>query len=163
MWTRVKALFANKTINNSLKPPSNFRRQVEQAISIFENHGVFGDDQEVVQFLIHNGIGASEAKEILVFLPIAFVRQLLPSVKWSDTYLQRDDNSKTIERKFSESKTYQIIWQATTEYFMGKPQKETVVKIGGRSAEFRVINQLLLDNPNYKPEDVKLTQTVIIL
>ena len=52
--------------------------------------------------------------------------------------------------------------KVTQDYFTTKPEKETVMKIAGRSAEYHAMNQLLLENPTARIEDIKLTETVII-
>lgn len=52
--------------------------------------------------------------------------------------------------------------KVTKDYFSRNPNKETVMKIAGRNAEFNAINQLLLENPTARIEDIKLSETVII-
>ena len=83
-------------------------------------------------------------------------------VEWQDSYLEYVDKNKTIERKFSDTKSFQTIWQATTQYFNNNPQKDTVIKIGGRSAELKAINKLMLDNPDSKLENIQVAKTVLV-
>lgn len=57
------------------------------------------EDKDIFEVFIENGIGSYEAREILLFLPIAFVRQLLPDIKWHETYIEYKDNKQSIEKK----------------------------------------------------------------
>ena len=162
MWSRLKSIFSSKTSNDIKTLSLDFNREVELAISLLASHDNINTDEEVVQLLLDNGIGRDEAIEILIFLPIAFVRHWLPMVEWQDSYLEYIDTNKTIERKFSASESFQTIWQVTAQYFTESPQKDTVIKIGGRSAEFKAINKLLLENPDSKLENIQVAQTVLI-
>jgi hypothetical protein len=55
-----------------------------------------------------------------------------------------------------------IIWEVVNNYFKDSPDSNSIIKIAGRSAEFQVINKLLLDNPNTKLEEIKLTNSIIV-
>lgn len=134
---------------------------VEIAIELLSQNENSMEDKQAIQFLIENGISEIEAVEIVTFLPIAFIRSWLTKVNWKNNYTEYK-NENYIEKKFSETESYNQILKVTTDYFNRNPNKKTVMKIAGRSAEFNVINQLLLENTTAKIEDIKLTQTVII-
>ena len=162
MWTTIKSLFSSKTSDTKPELPDDFDRVVRQAISLVKVSGDVSTDEEFLNYLTDNGIEYTSAVEILLFLPIAFVRQWLPTAEWLDTYIEYIDEKEQIEKKYSETKAYQIIWNVTTEYFANNADRDTVFKIGGRSAEFNVINKALLNNPNSKLEDLKFSQTFIV-
>jgi hypothetical protein len=162
MLTSIKSLFSSKTSDIKPELPHDFDRIVRQAISLVKHSSDVSTDEEFLNCLTNNGIEYTSAVEILLFLPIAFVRQWLPTAKWLDTYVEYVDEKKQIEKKYSETKAYQIIWSVTTEYFANNPDRDTVFKIGGRSAEFNAINKALNDNPNSKLEDLELSQTFIV-
>ena len=162
MWTNLKSLFSFKAPNTKPELPHDFDRLVRQAITLVEQSDQVNTDEEFLNYLTKNEIEYTSAVEILLFLPIAFVRQWLPTAEWQDTYIEYIDQKKQIEKKYSETKAYQIIWNVTTEYFANNPDRNTVLKIGGRSAEFNVINKFLLNNPNSKLEELELSQTFII-
>jgi hypothetical protein len=162
MWTKLKSLFSNKITNTGKIISADFEHQVKQAIYLFENSQDLTTDDEAINYLIKNGIGNKEANEIIIFLPIAFVRHWLLTVKWIDTYLEYVDEKRSIEKKYSENHSYQVIWKLTKEYFANKPNRDAVLKIAGRSAEFNAINKFLNDNPNCKIEDIQLSPTVIM-
>lgn len=134
---------------------------VEIAIELLSRNENSLEDKQAVQFLMKNGIGENEAVEIVAFLPIAFVRTWLKTANWKDKYSEYK-NEEYVEKKYSETESYNEILKVTEDYFNRNPEKETVMKIAGRSAEFNAINQLLLENPTAKIEDINLTQTVII-
>jgi hypothetical protein len=158
----LKSLFSNNKKNNKISISSNFKEQVFKAINVLgENEGAL-DDDEAKQLLLHHGIPEIDINEIIVFLPIAFVRKWLKTVEWSDTYMEMKSKSQTQEKKYSETESYIIIWSITTEYFENTPNGDFIFKIAGRSSEYKVINQVLNNNPNAKLEDLKLSNTVII-
>ena len=162
MWTTIKSFFSSKTSDTKPELPHDFDRVVRQAISLVKESDDLSTDEEFLNHLTNNGIEYTSAVEILLFLPIAFVRQWLPTAKWLDTYIEYIDEKKQIEKKYSETKAYQIIWNVTTEYFANNPDRDTVFKIGGRSAEFNVINKVLLDSPNSKLEELEFSPTFIV-
>ena len=134
---------------------------VELAIELLARNENSLEDKQAIQFLIENGIRENEAVEIVAFLPIAFIRSWLTKVNWKDNYTEYK-NEEYVAKKYSETETYNQILKVTKDYFNRNPNKETVMKIAGRSAEFNVINQLLLENPTAKIEDINLTETVIM-
>ena len=160
--TFLKSLFSKTTLQDNSKETLSFdfARQVQKAIELLSNNSGSLTDQEVVQLLTDNGISYNEAIEILLFLPIAFVRHWLPNLKWHDTYIEFINEKKQIEKKYSETKSFQIIWEATKDYFQNSPKSDTIIKVGGRSAELHSVNQLL--NDGGKLEDIELSKTVII-
>jgi len=157
----MKSFFSSKKSNAEPALPHDFDQIVRHAISLVKTSTDVNTDEEFLSYLTSNGIEYTSAVEIVLFLPIAFVRQWLPTAKWLDTYIEYIDEKKQIERKYNDTKAYQIIWNVSTEYFANNPDKDTVFKIGGRSAEFNVVNKILLENPNSKLEDLKLSQTFI--
>jgi len=157
----LKSLFSAKKSNQKYKPVPDFEVQVKKAIEVLGNKDELTTDKEAIDFLIKNDIDFKTAEEIILFLPIAFIRHWLTTVKWTDTYLERG-STRIIEKKFSETESYQIIWKVTSNYFNNNPDKNTIFNIGGRSAEFNAINPLLMANPQLKVEDIELSQTAII-
>jgi len=87
---------------------------------------------------------------------------LLPNIKWPDSYTENIENKGSTEKKFVESVPFMIIWEVVNNYFKDSPDSNSIIKIAGRSAEFQVINKLLLDNPNTKLEEIKLTNSIIV-
>jgi hypothetical protein len=162
MWKNIKSFFSSKTSDTKIELPQDFDQIVRQAISLIKRSDNVNTNEELLNYLTTNGIEYTSAVEILLFLPIAFVRQWLPTAKWLDTYVEYINEKTQTEKRYGETESYQIIWNVTTEYFNQNPDKETVLKIGGRSAEFNVINKILLDNPNSKLEELELSQTFII-
>lgn len=160
----IKSLFSKKTILNSPEAPLSpvFAEQVKYAISLLSNEEGSISDEEVLKLFDDHKIAPREAVEICLFLPIAFVRHWLPNLNWPDSYQELIDEEKFIEKKYSKTLSFKIIWEVTNSYFQDSPSSETVIKIGGRSAEFHAINQLLNDNDGDELENIQLAQTVII-
>lgn len=162
MLKHFKSLFSKKKINRDNAVSADFDQNVRRAISFFENRDDLNTDEDIVECLTKNGIGNQEAIDILLFLPVAFVRQWLPTVKWLDTYIEYIDHKTQMEKKYSERESYQIIYREVIAYFNDKPDKNTILKIGGRSAEFDAINNFLNDQPDAILEEMEFLPTVII-
>ena len=158
--TFFKTLFVRKKNQPKLTP--YFRAQVEKAIHLLANANPNLDNQQFMELLINNDIGKQEATEIFLFLPIAFVRQWLTDVNWLQTYIEYFSEQKQIERKFSETPSYEVISGVTKNYFQNSPSSDVVLKIAGRSAEFHAMNKLLLNNPDSKPQEIEFSPTVIM-
>ncbi|CAC9975320.1 hypothetical protein [Flavobacterium panici] len=139
----------------------SFSSSVEKAILFIDSSEKSLDGDTLFEKLSEICENNFEAQEIYLFLPIAFVRLFLPKVNWSYTYNEIDSNGKETKKAFENTESYQIILQVSEKHFQ-KLSRETIIKIAGRSAEFNVMNQLLLDNKNAKPEDIKLSETTII-
>ncbi|MDF2193458.1 hypothetical protein [Paraflavitalea sp. CAU 1676] len=156
-----KSLFTNKPIKDNfpIEVSAEFPQYVKKAIQLLGEQGVL-ENEAVFELFTANGIPGKEATEIFLFLPIAFVRHLLPDFNWKDSYLEFYSKKKQIERKYSETKAYLIIHEVTQQYFQNSPVKETVFKIAGRSSEFDAINQFLHNGG--KLEDGELSLTVIM-
>lgn len=162
--SRLFKLFFSKQRNKSVQDLSaDFDDQVRKAILLIENNDTIdiNTDEAFLNYLIENGIQKSDAIEILLFLPIAFIRRVLPDFKWPDTYIEFVRKNKQVEKRYNETLSYQSIWQITTKYFEN-PNKDTVFKIAGRSAEFNVLNNVLNNHPDTKLEDVVISKTVLL-
>ncbi|HWJ26920.1 MAG TPA: hypothetical protein VNS32_10290 [Flavisolibacter sp.] len=157
--TFFKTLFARKSHQPKLSP--DFSVKVEKAIHLLVNANSNLDDQQFIKLLVDNGIDKPEAIEILLFLPIAFVRQWLTDVKWLDTYIEYINERKQIKHIFRETASYMIISKVVKTYFQSSPSGDVVLKIGGRSAEFHAMNQLLNKYPRAELHEIELSPTII--
>jgi hypothetical protein len=147
-----KRFFRNRESNNSPEQWSfKLSLNAQKAIEILAKLEGSFTDQEVFGIFLNNNIDLDSAKKIIIFLPIAFCRQLLPTPAWKDEYY----DNKGVLKKFSQTEPYMVIWQITASYFSNNPDRDVILKIGGRSAEFHVINDLL--NAGGKLEEIELT------
>ena len=160
-----KSIFKNannkpqeENINNEIS--SKFREWVIKSINLIGVQGREMENDELYEFLIKNGIPEIDAGEIIIFLPPAFCRKLLPEIKWQPNYIDYYSNEKQVKRKYSENKRYVIIEQETENYWNAFPSNEVVLNIAGRAAEFKAINQML--NNGGKLEDVELAESYVI-
>jgi len=65
-----------------------------------------------------------------------------------------------MERKrYVETREYKLIWDVTNAYFANSPDKDTILKIIGRSANFQSMNILLREHSEYGPGDIVFTET----
>lgn len=141
---------------------NQFAIHVNKAITLFDEIDSKQNDEELFVMLTALEIPEYYAKEMLIFLPIVFVRCLLPQVKWHDTFFEIDANKKEVERKYTEVMAFNIILEETKNYFASNPKPETIIKIAGRSAEFHCINEILLQEPNCEIESIELTKAYLL-
>jgi len=141
---------------------SEFRSDVRTSINLIGNLKESLDNEKLLDFLIQNGIKENNAIEIVIFLPIAFVRKILPNVNWREKYIEQLSDKKQRTKSFAENSFYKIIENETDNYYAGKSESEVILKIAGRSAEFKVINDLLLKNEKADISEIKFTENIII-
>ncbi|MBC8033734.1 MAG: hypothetical protein H7Y03_06275 [Chitinophagaceae bacterium] len=159
--TLFKTSFVQSPVTGDTQSIATFAAHTKKAIELIGTISTNAGDDEILTLLINNRIAYQDAVDLLVYLPIAFVRLWLKEVKWPDIYTEFIKEQTQPEKTFSENATYQVIWKVTNEYFQKNPTKDTVLKIGGRSADFQAINQLMLDNPNVKLEEISIAETII--
>ena len=141
--------------NELMEFVENIRKGIALFLEIDEN---VSDDEALILFENSN-IKKVHANEIIIFLPIAFVRCLLPDFNWDDEYIQITNGNEKVKKRFSETGSYKFILLETKSYFETKPCSENIIRIAGRSAEFQAINDLLLIGN--KLEEIKLTKSYI--
>ena len=140
--------------------PNEFRNWVKMSIQIIGNDLKNMENEELHNHLIKKGIPEFEAGEIIIFLPTAFCRKLLPQLNWLSEYYDYYSDKKQIKRKYRENQRYVIMEEETNNYWNQNPNNEEIIKIAGRSSEFDAINQML--NAGGKLENVKLTEAYVI-
>lgn len=162
MMRFIRSLFSRKPVHHQPEGSlsATFAAQVQYAIQLLANEEGTLTNEEVLQLFRDHNIRGKLAEDILLFLPIAFVRHLLPDIQWHNSYTEMMDSQHAEEKEYSKTPAFLIIWAVTEAYFRQSPDAATIVKIGGRSAEFHVINQLVLDGN--QPKDIRLTETVLI-
>lgn len=141
---------------------SEFLSDVKKSIKLIGSLNESPKDEKLLDLLDQNGINENNAIEILTFLPIAFVRRMLPKINWRENYIEQLSDKKQRKKQFSENQFYSIIESETKNYFGNNPESEVIIKIAGRSAEFKVINDLLLKNKNADITEIKFTENIII-
>lgn len=153
-----KTIFGEPKSENEISP--KFRNWAKSSIKLIGMEGGQMENEELHNYLIQNGIPEFDAGELIIFLPTAFCRKLLPEIKFLSEYVDFYSKNKQIKRKYSENKRYLIMEEETDIYWNNNPNKKVVLNIAGRSAEFNAINKML--NNGGKLEDVKLTESYVI-
>jgi hypothetical protein len=133
---------------------------VRKSIPIIGTTGKTMLDSELMQLLVSEGVPEQEAIEIVLFLPTAFTRILIPNVNWQNYYVDYYGEHKQIERLYQENPRYLVFESETHRFFNSQPDSELLLNVAGRSAEFKAVNKLLLDGG--KIEDIKVTPSYII-
>lgn len=141
---------------------SKFRQNVQKAITLLLKSKNSPTDEMVLELFENNGISKVDSVEILIFLPIAVLRRLYGHLKWHDSYFEFDVNNNRVEKKFADSKSFQIIEEVTEKYFQNLPVSQDITNIAWRSAEFNALNYILLKNPDLQADDVVLSKTFIM-
>jgi len=155
----IKSIWSRKRNENSLLS-DKFSFSVKQVIKEIDKRDSEINDDTFYQIICEQEINQFEANEIYIFLPIAFAQLWLQKVNWHKEYNEILPNKKEVSKRYDETLSFEIIIEIVKNYFENKPLKNTIIQIGGRSAEFNAINTLLLEGG--KIEDVKVTKTTII-
>ena len=158
IFGKSKEVKNENEIENSMPP--QFRLWVTTAIQLMGTEASEMENEELHEYLLQNGIPEFDAGEIIVFLPMAFCRQLLPDVKWLPEYIDYYSEKKKIKKVYKENSRYLIIEEETEKYWNENPANEVVLNIAGRSAEYNAINQMLKDGG--KLENVRLTESLVM-
>jgi hypothetical protein len=147
---------SEKETQNSI--PKNFNLWVRKSIGLLGSLGKIMENESASELLIGHGIPEDEVIEIVLFVPIAFCRKLLPQVKWHQEYIEFENNN-SIEKLYSKNPRYLIIDNEVNLYWRNQPKKEVILNVAGRSAEFKAINELLLKGGRL--EDIQVTKVVV--
>jgi hypothetical protein len=158
----LKKIFSlsKNTKQTIVEIPNNFSQLTVLAINLIGKNSKEMENDVLYDYLVSNGFPEFEAGELIVFLPTAFCRKLLPDLNWLPHYYDFYSEKKKIKRIYTDNKRYQIIENETDKYWNDNPNKDFVMNIAGRSAEFNATNELLKDGG--KLEDVRLTETFVI-
>ncbi len=151
----------DQKMKSDFELPSNFAKQINAVFPLLGGVGKTMEDKELLDYLLKNEIDYISAKEIIIFLPIAFARCLLTNINWPETYLENSLKPTPVLKVYNETESYLRILQETKEYLKNEPDSEVFLNIAGRSSEFRIINQVLLDNPETEIDDIQISETII--
>jgi len=99
---------------------------------------------------------------LLLFLPTAFCRHMLPQVAWPTFYVEYISEKEKPQIEYSQNLRYVAMQQAMTSYLAGDFTQADFLKIAGRSAAFKTMNSLLIANPAFQPEDVEFTPEYVV-
>ncbi|GHN01645.1 hypothetical protein WSM22_31340 [Cytophagales bacterium WSM2-2] len=158
----LKYIFGKTDTNDQHESPipTNYNLLARKAIELIGRDSREMDEEQLRNHLLTNGVPELEARELIIFLPMAFCRQLLPELSWPSSYYDYFADETKIKRKYSDNKRYMVMKEETEKYWTGNPNNEWVLNIAGRSAEFNAINQLL--NSGGRLEDVGLSESFVI-
>ncbi len=137
-----------------------FDSYVKKSITLIGTEGKGLENDKLVELLVNSGIPELEAIEIMLFLPVAFCRKLLPQINWHPDYVDFYAEDKQIKRLYNDNPRYIIIQSLTEKYCNERPDKNIIMNVAGRSAEFKSINRLLLNGGQVK--DIDVSQTFVI-
>lgn len=139
----INRLF-RKRRNNFDPIDREFSSWVNKSIILAGTKGKDLDNEKLVELFVANGIPQTDAVEIVLFLPVAFCRKLLPQIKWHDHYVDFYSERKQVKRLYKDNPRFVVMQTDTDEYWSAIPDNEIILNIAGRSAEFKTINELLL-------------------
>ncbi len=137
-----------------------FSSWVNKAILLAGTTGKNLDNEKLVDLLVNNGIPKTDAIEIMLFLPIAFCRKLLPQIKWHDHYIDFYSKNRKVTTYFKDNPRYVVIQTETENYWISIPDRDIVLNVAGRSPDFKTINKLILGGSRY--EDIELSENFVV-
>jgi len=141
------------------KTASQFRKWVIEGIGLMGSQGAKMENEDLHNLLVSAGIPEVDTEEIIIFLPTAICKKLLPEIEWPEQYIDYYSENKQIKRKYKENQRYLIIEEEVQKYWKTNLGSEVVQNIAGRSAEFNAINKML--HSGGKLENVMLAESRI--
>ncbi|WP_375418751.1 hypothetical protein [uncultured Hymenobacter sp.] len=154
----IRSLFSKPRSSESL--PLDYPSYIRNAVTVVTNTNGQLEDEELINLFVENGIPRNEATELLLFLPTAFCRHLLPLVDWPTYYCEQTASNKNIKIEYADNPRFVAIQNVTAETYASVFEQGNVVKIAGRSASFKAINNLL--NDGGRLEDVAVSPEYVI-
>ena len=134
-----------------------------QALNTWDNIDINENDEKIISTFMEKRIPEKYAKLLLVFLPIILTRKIFDKINFPDEYIKINENLK-IPRKFSENNFYIYLKTAVEIWITKKFNKDLIIKIAGRSAEFKVLNQFLLEGREMSElQNIQFTELHIII
>lgn len=131
----------------------------QAAIDIIGRIQINATREDILQALKETGITHTNAVEILIFLPIAFIRNWMHNLNWPQTYVEISSDNKKRKINYSDNHSFSIIFEESKKYFSTKPNTNTILKVCNMSSELQSINKMLNDGGNLK--DIEILDTII--
>ena len=159
MLNLLKKLLAGKSAPQAAALPAEFPAYVDKAIQLITASSGQLEDDELLGLFVAAGIPETEAIELLLFLPTAFCRHMPPQVGWPSYYVEYISEAKQVEIPYSSNLRFLAIQESMNSYLAGNFNQEDFLKIAGRNASYKALNQLLLaggklENAEVSPEYV---------
>jgi len=134
--------------------PPAFADYARRAIALLAGSSGELEDEEVIGLFCANAIPHAEATELLLFLPDAFCRHMIPQIAWPAYYVEyiSEQNQKQIQ--YADNSRFLTIQRAMHAYLAGDFEQTDFLKLAGRSASFKALNQLLLAGGKLANADV---------
>ncbi len=83
-------------------------------------------------------------------------------MQWHNYYWEYISDKKQIKRLYADNERYIIVQRALEDYLTGDFTQADYLKIAGRSASFRAINQLLLNTPDRELTEISITPETVV-
>jgi len=134
-----------------------------QALNTWDNIDINENDEKIISTFMEKRIPEKYAKLLLVYLPIILTRKIFDKINFPDEYIEMNENPE-IPRKFSENNFYAYLKTLIDNYIIKKFNKDLITKITIRSAEFKVLNQFLLEGKEMNElQNIQFTKLHIII
>jgi len=156
----LQNLFGKKQVPSLSVMPAEFPQYAEKAIKLITGSDGQLENEQAVDLFIKHGIPYKEGVELVLFLPTAFCRHMLPQVTWPDYYCEQTSTDGILEIRYESNPRYHAIENALKAFLTTSFTREDYLKIASRDAAFKVINQLLAAGG--KLENVSISPDVIV-
>lgn len=136
----------------------SFEQDFLNSIPVFQNSKEL-DDSEIINALVNTGISKDHATEITLFAPVVATEYIFDTIDWMDDYIEMNDN-KTTKKKFSKTPSYILLSRLIKNH--ESLTINTLRNISFRSATFKAMKSLLLENPSTDIDSIVFSHVVII-
>ena len=125
IWNKI----FKKTQTETIETQYNFEADVIKSIEIIGNAAKSLDNEDLLSLLIKKGIKRENAFEIIIFLPVAFIRRWLNNIDWPLTYIDYYSENNKITKRYSENHQYVVIENEVEKYWNNNPKKDFIINI----------------------------------
>jgi len=134
-----------------------------QALNTWDNIDINENDENIISKFIEKQIPEKYAKLLLIYLPIILTRKIFNKINFQDEYIEMNENAE-VPRKFSENNSYNYLKTILDNWTTKSFNKDLIIKIAGRSAEFKILNQFLLEGKEMNElQNIQFTKIHIII
>lgn len=130
--------------------------KIEKSIQVYFDY--FQNPNKINRQIAKIADTEDEYMQLYLFLPMAFCREFVPEVEYSDIYIT-SDNGTDKENRFSESNIYSEITRVVKKNWANF-SGENLMKVLFHSGDFKAINESLKNGA--KPEDLKSVPARIV-
>ena len=147
LWNTLLGSLKREIFDDQLdsEAPEGYRDWVKLSIEVMSIDPATMEFDVLKKSLISRGIPEEEVKDLHLFIPISFARTVYHQATWPAHYIDYFSPRKQVRRKYTSNPRYVIMKEEATLFLDTEPTTDQVLNVVQRSAEYRLIQDLLAE------------------